>query len=992
MPQRRCPSAQQLALLVHGELQDPLADEIAEHLAECDSCVHLLEVLPADDSFSSSVRQAAHQAVPLPEALRRIQDKLASLPVRVATISGSADCTQVPQLPAVDGFHDFRRLLTPPTAPKELGSLGPYRILKLLGQGGMGVVLLAEDASLGRKFALKLMRPEYASHPEVAARFQREARATAAVRSDHVVSIFAIGEVQTPMGLIPYMAMECLRGESLERRLKRGPFSIEEVLHLSRQIATGLAAVHAKALVHRDIKPGNLWLEKLKPSSAADSATNTVRAKLLDFGLAHTGESATVLTQFGALVGTPAYMSPEQASGQEVDARSDLFSLGAVMYEMVTLQQPFRGSNTMAILMSLARDIPADPSTLVPVIPARLSRFIMSLLMKDAALRPPTALDVIQELRAIKSELRQPPSDSEARDSTATANSDSCDGSAAVADSTSDLMPPDLSRPSPENEHANDSNLTQTLPTSLRRVSPLTGRSRHILAIVGIILGLIGLGAGLNSLRVRVDTARGTLLIETDDENVELRVTRNGATILDRTKDRELQLEVGDYGIELVNKRNGLKLSAEKFTISRPGQPPIRITVEKTVAMNESPRPPESKTGLNQGPPVASDDASRRFAAWVHSLEGLVLPPGGGEPIKSASSLPIGAIPNIVSFNLSGTSQKSLSDGDVDGFKDFPGVENAIYIRLSPLTATGLMRIGELIKGKRIGQLGLLDMPIGGSAFKNPGGFADVVSLNLQNVELKNEELAHLKNLTKLRTLGLTYNNITDQGLTHLAEIKTLRHVNLKHTNVTGAGIAKLLAALPDCEIETSLPKTPPMASKAKAEGEGSWRIENETLVCQSPGAGYQVRFGEAEWNDLDFQVECLQEEGRGDVFLYYHCVDKQNTRQITLGSFGNGYLGADLWTNGVWSGLAGVPWAMPQKEWVSVRIRVRGDRADVFINDQARLTGATGTHPRGGVGVGIGAGRARFRNFKVTAPDGKVLWEGLPAPMAATEGKSPAQ
>jgi serine/threonine protein kinase len=632
----------------------------------------------------------------------------------------------------------------------------------------MGVVLLAVDVALGRKVALKLMRPQYASHPEVAARFQREARATAAVRSDHVVSIFAVAEAETRIGCIPYIAMEYLRGESLEQRLKQGPLTMHEVLDLSRQIATGLAAVHAKSLVHRDIKPGNLWLEKLVSSAAPESSESILRAKLLDFGLAHTGEATTVLTEFGTLLGTPAYMSPEQAAGHEVDARSDLFSLGVVMYEMTTLQQPFRGPNAMAVLMSLGRDVPTQPCVLAPNVPARLSQLILKLLDKEPSRRPATAIDVIQELRAIETELKD-----------------------ARFDSNSSQ------RSSP------------TSDTVIHQPRNQVRRSHRWLALVGILLVLAGAASWLNAKRIQVETPQGILVIDTEDEDIRVRITRNGATIFDGTKDRKLQLAVGEYGVELVNKVNGLKLSAEKITITREGQPPIRITREGPVAQTlES---PTTTTAANQRSlkTRSTEDPSRRFAAWVQSIEGLVIPPGGGDPIKSVDALPIGAVPNLVSFNMSGTSQKTLTDADVNGFKDFPGVENALYIRLSPLTPSGLMRIGALVKGKRIGQLGLLDMPIGATAFKTPGGFSEIVSLTLQNVQTNDDELVHLKSLSKLNTLNLRFNNITDQGLVHLAVLKTLKHLDLHHTNVTAAGVAKLQAVLPDCQITTSLPPKP---------------------------------------------------------------------------------------------------------------------------------------------------------------------------------------
>lgn len=161
--------------------------------------------------------------------------------------------------------------------------------------------------------------------------------------------------------------------------------------------------------------------------------------------------------------------------------------------------------------------------------------------------------------------------------------------------------------------------------------------------------------------------------------------------------------------------------------------------------------------------------------------------------------------------------------------------------------------------------------------------------------------------------------------------------------------------------------------------GDGIISIDDDSLRMENDGGGLQVLFGDPTWRDIDFHAECLQEEGTGNVFLYYRCVDRQNRRQITLGSFKNTYLGADLWKDGVWSGLAGIPWSLKRGEWQCVRIEVRGERVEVFLNDKSQLAATTSEFPSGMVGLAIGKGRARFRNLHVTSPTGEALWEGLP-------------
>jgi serine/threonine protein kinase len=277
--------------------------------------------------------------------------------------------------------------------------LDHFRILKLLGQGGLGAVYLAEDTRLGRQVALKTMRPELAAKPSARERFLREARLAAALEHDHICPIYHVGEADG----IPYLAMPFLKGQSLEDLLKRKPkLAMAQVIRLGIQIAAGLAAAHDKGLIHRDIKPGNLWLEASPGRESGEG-----RVKILDFGLARSSEADTGVTQSGTILGTPAYMAPEQARGEKVDARADLYSLGVVLYRLATGELPLKGSDTMSMLMALATQTPRPAHEVNPEMPAELSAVIMRLLAKDPSQRPASARAVMQELRA----LQQAPAD-----------------------------------------------------------------------------------------------------------------------------------------------------------------------------------------------------------------------------------------------------------------------------------------------------------------------------------------------------------------------------------------------------------------------------------------------------------------------------------------------------------------------------------------------------------------------------------------------------
>jgi ABC-type branched-subunit amino acid transport system substrate-binding protein len=277
--------------------------------------------------------------------------------------------------------------LAPARAPGELGWLDHYRVVRLLGKGGMGIVFQAVDVRLERPVALKVMKPETAQDPAARQRFLREARATAGVRSEHIVTIFEVGQA----GELPFLAMELLQGEPLDAWLERqGRPTPAQVLDLGLQIAKGLDAAHRAGLIHRDVKPANVWLEE-----------GTGRAKLLDFGLARSARDDAHLTRTGIIMGTPAYMAPEQAEGEAVDARCDLFSLGCVLYELAAGARPFQGPTAMAVLKATALTHPTPVRNRNPEMPPALAELIGQLMAKRPEDRPASAAAVVEAIQAI---------------------------------------------------------------------------------------------------------------------------------------------------------------------------------------------------------------------------------------------------------------------------------------------------------------------------------------------------------------------------------------------------------------------------------------------------------------------------------------------------------------------------------------------------------------------------------------------------------------
>ena len=274
-----------------------------------------------------------------------------------------------------------------------------YRVGEKLGEGGMGVVYRAQDLKLGREVALKFLPNEITADAESVSRFEQEARAAAAINHPNICTVHEIGEE----GGSPYIAMELLEGETLKHKINGKPLPLDAVLDWVIQITNALDAAHARGILHRDLKPANLFI------------TWGAHAKVLDFGLAKlsavraaavtTSSESTmtaVQTHAGHMMGTPAYMSPEQARGEQLDARTDLFSLGAVIYEMATGKLPFQGTTTATMVASLLRDSPEAPLMVNPSLPAELGRIIGKALEKDRTIRYQSAADLRADLKRLR--------------------------------------------------------------------------------------------------------------------------------------------------------------------------------------------------------------------------------------------------------------------------------------------------------------------------------------------------------------------------------------------------------------------------------------------------------------------------------------------------------------------------------------------------------------------------------------------------------------
>jgi serine/threonine protein kinase len=688
-------------------------------------------------------------------------------------------------------------LLAPAVDSGELGRIGPYRVLEILGRGGMGIVFRAEDHDLRRMVAIKTMIPALAANQKARERFLREARGTARIEHEHIVTIHQVGIERG----VPFFVMPLLKGQPLDDVLGDSgkPLSVAETVRIGKEIAEGLAAAHEHGMIHRDIKPANIWLEGERR-----------RIKILDFGLVRDADDGLHLTTSGAVVGTPAYMAPEQARGEKVDGRADLFSLGAVMYQMATGCRPFNGVNTMSILSSLALDTPIAPRERNAEVPAAVSDIVMKLLSKIPDDRCASAREAADALAHLERQLLTSGPDADIR------------------------------------------------PLTRSERQPFPWRAMAAVAVVAAILGPLGYwlstrDAGVGRPGTQVADAGGAKIEpppsplpepKPEPEDPERALARwvasvGGAVTVFQGHDATVPfveaLGTGPVSKAFVDAANRVPISVASIALNVRKSPKIdQADLEKRLsALTDRSR----IARLDLEMPV-DDTFVSRLAAWrgTRNLTEVVFRKTDITDAALRSLRRLDKLTSIEIFdaNLSAAGIAELRDlplkvlvlggcdlrdADLIALKDT--LVEDLHLPNNRITETGLLNLGN---PPNLRVLGLKSTDVG-TRLVELKQFPKLRELLLQNAHVTDAGLAGAPELPSLEALefdaapigevglqhigackglvrlAFAHMRIGDQDVTDFANLSKLARLTLQETDVTPAGVAALQAKLPKCKI-----------------------------------------------------------------------------------------------------------------------------------------------------------------------------------------------
>ncbi|MBX3419686.1 MAG: protein kinase [Pirellulaceae bacterium] len=525
MNTEKCPRTTLIDRYLNGDLSQTDVSELERHLDGCEPCGETLRGLAqtGNDTLGDLLKQNSLDEQPTLTVQQRADEPLVKRLIEQIQSQPPTEIARRLQM-VEDRAAEVLWLLQPDEADNSLGTLGHYRLTELLGSGSTGVVFAAWDTRLNREVALKVLRPSLG--PSARDRFLKEARAAAGFQHENILTVFDVGEANG----LAYITMQLHPGETLEERLERKTFLPEpEVRKIAAEIAQALVAAHGRGIIHRDLKPANIWL-----------AAERDQIKLLDFGLARIADADPQLTASGILAGTPNYMSPEQTRGLELDGRSDLFSLGCLLYRCITGRLPFSSTGILATLQAIQTEHPSSPVTLNPACSADFSALVMALLEKQPERRPANAETVLHALNSPRAKWRF-----------------------ATMETT-----------------ASTTNALASMPA-------FAGNGRRIVRglIAAGITGLLGFGAWMfGSDIVRIATNQGEIVVESSDNQVKIEVLQNGSLvrIVDLATADRIDLHAGQYTIQAGSGGGEFAVTPETVTLSRGGRQVVKVSRSPT--------------------------------------------------------------------------------------------------------------------------------------------------------------------------------------------------------------------------------------------------------------------------------------------------------------------------------------------------------------------------------------------------------------------------
>jgi serine/threonine protein kinase len=696
--------------------------------------------------------------------------------------------------------YDFP-FLAPPQHAEEIGWLGPYRVLGVIGRGGMGVVFRAEDPQLKRKIALKAMLPSSATNAADVARFLREARSQAAVEHDHVAAIHQVGEDRG----IPFIAMPLLKGQPLSNALRMNPrVPIPEAVRIAREMAEGLAAAHECGLIHRDIKPGNVWLEG-----------KNRRVKILDFGLARVTTNNTLnadsdpTTTPGLVVGTPAYMSPEQAKGDPLDARSDLFSLGIVLYQMLTGREPFRAATVTGLLIAVATDHPQRPGEINALVKPELDAFTMRLLAKNRDDRPSSGEEVARQLRLLEPGLGVT--------SVIPIPLDAVPMASAATDAVPSLGQNKHTPPDPWEAIDDPETQIDGIPTTsdcsssrLQRMPESDLPRKRPWLLIGSLLAFVVVTAvAASDIIIKIKNKDGT---ETEIK------APDGSTVTVQQNGKEIA-KVGPEPKKELTKGGDSDRAAARWALSISGR--VKVNDQEDWIGNAAglPSDPLRLTHVEFSGNKQLTDAGLSNLKDCKNLKGLGL---HDTSVTDAGLIHFKGCTTLVDIDLSaclqvkgsglvnfkdckgltrlGLGNTSVDDASVAAFGD---CKNLTYLDLGH-TSVGDAGVAHFKGCKKLAILYLGSTRVTNAGLAAFAGSKNLSYLALDSPAVGDAGLDHFKDCISVECLDLQYTGITNTGLAQLRDRKFLKMLLINGTKVTPVGIAEFAKALPMCTIKTN--------------------------------------------------------------------------------------------------------------------------------------------------------------------------------------------